>query len=469
MKKNDKIIILIGLGLLFTMLTWFIATGSYANGNFMSSGINRAGIFDYILFVYYSLYYRASDIFYLFVLGGTYGVLSKTNMYRKLVSKTVSFIKDREVLAMLIVTFVIGAFTSLTNLVLPMLVFVPFIITVFLKRGKDRLTAINASFGGIFIGLIGQTFGTYGMTEMIDATEIGINEFMGTKIIIFLVAYVLYNLFAILHMRKQNEVINEVSYDNFATTKIDESVKKRKTKIWPLVIVFIITTLITVLAHINWNTSFEVTFFDEFFNDLMAFEIADVDIFRSLLGSVSAFGAWTDMLPFSFVLIIVSIIVALCSKEVKFSDFFSFFGEGMAKMSKVAFVYILVMSLFITTYYFDFPLTIINALFGIGDFNVFKLLVIGFMASLLFIDGNYVASLIGNYLTIMFASNLALSVLLIRLGGSLVTVVAPTSFILMIALTYLDVPYSKWLKYIWRFLLSIFVAVVIVMAIASRF
>ena len=40
--------------------------------------------------------------------------------------------------------------------------------------------------------------------------------------------------------------------------------------------------------------------------------------------------------------------------------------------------------------------------------------------------------------------------------------VAPTSLILMVVLTYLDIPYTKWLKNIWKFVVELLVIVIIV-------
>ena len=43
--------------------------------------------------------------------------------------------------------------------------------------------------------------------------------------------------------------------------------------------------------------------------------------------------------------------------------------------------------------------------------------------------------------------------------------VAPTSLMLMIVLTYLDIPYLKWLKSTWKFILEFFAIIMIVVVI----
>ena len=44
----------------------------------------------------------------------------------------------------------------------------------------------------------------------------------------------------------------------------------------------------------------------------------------------------------------------------------------------------------------------------------------------------------------------------------IITFVGPTSLFLIIGLTYLDIPYTTWLKYIWRFILYLIILVAIV-------
>ena len=43
----------------------------------------------------YSFYYKIHNVFFLFTVGGVYGVLSQTKSYRKLVDNTVNLIKGK--------------------------------------------------------------------------------------------------------------------------------------------------------------------------------------------------------------------------------------------------------------------------------------------------------------------------------------------------------------------------------------
>lgn len=466
MKKNDKIIILLIIGLLCTVLTWFIESGTYQDGLFISKGIVRAGLFDYLLIVYYALYYKASTIFYLFVLGGFYGIVSKTKGYRKLVSNTVKLIRDKEIPALLITTFVVGLWTSMTKEILATLVVVPFIITVFLKRGKDRLTALSAAFGGVFIGTFGLTLGTYGVGELIRLLGLTIKDGIGFKIAMFILAYGLYNLFAIIHIRNQEDVVNHTKYDMFMTEKLDETdVKKnRRQKIWPTVLILSLVALLGVIAYINWNDSFNVSLFDNIMTNIEGVTIDEIPVIQKILGSFTAFGKWNDLLPLSFGLIVASIIMVIVNK-VSIGDAFANFGEGAKKISKLVGIYMLVMAIFVLSYYFPWPVTLINAVFGSGKFSLFSILLAAILAGTLLVDSEYLGYIFGTYLLANFADHLVATSLLMHFGYAISMILAPTSFILMMALTYLDIPYKNWLKYIWKFALAILVVIVLLVAI----
>jgi uncharacterized ion transporter superfamily protein YfcC len=167
------------------VLTWFVPSGTFSTGTFVSNGINPAGIFDFIVFIYYSLSYKAMDIIYILTIGGAYGVLSNVGAYRKLVDKTARFIKKNDVLALCIATLIVGLYTSITSDILIIIGIAPFIVTSFLKAKKDRLTALSAGFGGLFIGLIGKTVGTFGVSSLLTGLKITASSLIGYKIILF--------------------------------------------------------------------------------------------------------------------------------------------------------------------------------------------------------------------------------------------------------------------------------------------
>lgn len=455
MKKNGKMKVVILIGIISLLMTWFIAGGVYSDtGAYTVGDITRAGVFDFFSLLFYSFYYHLPNIMYLLTLGGCYGVLAQTKAYRKLVDKTVNLVKGKEIVACLVVTLLMGLYTSITNEIFSLLIFVPFIVSVVLKCEKDRVTALAIAFGGIFIGTIGQTFGTYGLGDLISTLELSFTDGIGYKITLFVIAYVLYNLFTIMHMVKQYKEVDETEYDMYLTEKLDEKKVKKynRTKIWPTAIFMGLVIIITLLAFINWQTSFDISAFTDANTNLQNLKVGDIPVFASLIGTMTAFGEW-DLINLTAVLIIITLIIGLIngSKVYKIMDDF---GSGMKKMSKVAVIYGLVFVVFMVCYAYAWPVTVTVKLMG-SKFNLFRLFIGGLFMAFFCVDGQFISYSLGTYVATNYAANLVSASLIMNTAFSLVQVLAPTSFILMIALTYLDVPYKDWLKYIWKYALSI--------------
>lgn len=457
MKKEKKILMLIIIGLIMCVLSWIVSNGAFSAGVFTKSEVSRMGIFDYFLVVYYSFYYKSTDIFYLLLIGGLYGVLSKTASYRKLVTKCAKLIKGKEMIAMAVITLLSGLWIAFATQILPVLIFVPFIITVFLKVGKDKITAASAALGGIFIGLSCTILGTYGLTELSNATYVGINDGIKLKVVLFISTYILYNLFTILYMKKNSKLVNDTKSDPFTTLKLDEKGVSKKKKVWPIVTIFAITLLLAVLAYIDWNKEFNVTVFEKFYEKISG------GVFKDILGSVSAFGYWTDVLPISFGLFIAVVLIAIIDK-ISFDDFVNNFIEGVKKVAKPVLVYVFATTLFITTYFFGFPITFINTLLGSGDFNVITIVLVGIVGAFFYVDPEFMCYTVGSHLAVIHADNIIKSTILLRVGYGLAAAIVPSSCILMFILEYLDIPYTKWIKHIWKFVLS---SAVLAMIIAT--
>ena len=100
--------------------------------------------------------------------------------------------------------------------------------------------------------------------------------------------------------------------------------------------------------------------------------------------------------------------------------------------------------------------TIINKLLGSGSFSILTILVVSFIAAIFLVNPGYGNKIYGYYLSAAMGDKLADSVVVWHLGHAFAAIIAPTSLIVLLALTYLDVPYKKWFKYIWKYALSLF-------------
>jgi uncharacterized ion transporter superfamily protein YfcC len=150
--------------------------------------------------------------------------------------------------------------------------------------------------------------------------------------------------------------------------------------------------------------------------------------------------------------------------KMSLKEYIDNFSKGILSFNKVVFIYIMLVAILVVCGVFTWPLTILDKVLP-DSFNLFTLLIFAILTSVFYCQQAISSSLFVGVLAERFASNLAVTGIIFHFGFALVQVIAPTSLMLMIALTYLDVPYKSWLSYIWKFALSMLGVFLIVMAI----
>lgn len=465
-KKNDKFIIFLVFFLLFAFLSWIFGAHIYQSGELIPAGMRRAGLYDLLVYMISGFTYKFETVLYILSVGGIYGILVNTESYKKVVHKVTDFIKGKEKVVFAVLTFFIAVYTSMSMDIMALFFLVPFIMTVFLRAGQDKLTAVSASFGGMFIGYLGQTAGDYGSSFLTELFKITATSGIIAKIIIFILAYVLFNVFAILHMNSSKEEDEEESADMFAVSDLKKVVKKRdKVSAIPLVVIAIISLIIIMIGYIPWNTAFNITFFDTVHTAVTSVKIAGIAIFKELFGpSMTAFGTWTNMLPAVFILLIGTFIVGKSAK-LTINEMITYFGKGVRKISSVALIFGLAYSIFYLYTAYPWPTSLINKFLNPESFNIIMILIAAILSVIFCADPLFSGYYFGSYFTTLYASNAIATSIIWRIGNALALLVGPTSFLLLVALVYADVPYTKWLKYIWKFVGAFVIVSLISLAI----
>jgi uncharacterized ion transporter superfamily protein YfcC len=467
-RKNDKLIIVLISMAVFLIFSWVLKISSVDTAGFLTEGsIIRLGLFELISMIFYSFQREIDVVLFILMVGGSYGVLKNTKSYRKLVDNTSKLIKDKEHIAFAIVTLIMGLYVSISSELLVLFILVPFIVSVFLRRGLDNLTAVSAAFGGIFIGFLGQTFGTYGFKNLLDSTGVIYTDFIWQKWVIFGIAYILYNVFAIYHLthtkRKDNTDDDMYCPEKLVENKVP---KRKRTKVWPTLVVAVISLIVILLGYIAWNDSFDIVFFSELHTSFQGLlKVNDVALPSTFIGSsISGLGEWKDFVHAIFVFFIATFVISLLNK-MSISDFIKYYGRGAKKISKVAIIYALSYTLLYLFAISPWPATIIHSVFGTDSFNLFTLFIAAFLILTVCVDPGYSSAVYGPFLTYSFADCIVVSTIVWRIGGALASLIVPTSFILLMALTYADISYTKWVKYIWKFVVSFAIVSLIFLSI----
>ena len=258
----------------------------------------------------------------------------------------------------------------------------------------------------------------------------------------------------------KESLVND-SVEKFVPTVVDS-----KHKIWPIVTGFIIMFVVMLLAFIPWSDTFGVEAFSEATTAVTEFELFGFAIFGKLLGTVSAFGLWSITDLFLVMAVIVALLTVIY--KVNVDDALEGFAAGAKKAFVPAIITVLVYLCLVITTYHPYQLAIYKGLLTIGDgFNVITATLAGIFSGLFNQDAAYVFQAVVPYFAGLVTNTdvYPIAGILFQSVYGVTMLVAPTSLILTIVLSYLEVSYKDWLKSIWKLLVELLVVLLIIFTI----
>ena len=539
-EKHDLIKIALGM-IIFTMiLTWIIPQGYFNAGELVKNDITRIGTFDFFTYGLLGMYYFTVLVTFLFVTGGFYQFLSKLGAYQKLTDSIAKKINGKEILFSLIISFVFAALASMVNEYIILIAFMPFIITICTKAKMDKISTFVTTFGSLLVGMLGST---------ISAKIAGMNvQYFGSlftdnlleKIILFAVAFIIYSLFNICHMKKvlvdnkekktiigffavlvdagllvllatikmvyfyillgvtvlaviayivytimskkapkkekkvKKDTKKKVSKKTSKASKKEEVVVKEvkvesedlfantvkgseKSSLIPLIVVGVIAILVSILAYIPWVSVFKLDWFTKALEWVKTTQLFGVPIFSYILGNVLEFGSW-DIFGVQIVMLLSVIVLAICYKQ-GLNTIIESFAEGFKKISKVVVILLLVYVILEFAVMYPVIPTIIDKVLG-TKFNVFTTGLAGIITSLFTCEYQYAVNLVYTYFTSVYAGNISVVSFILQSVFGLVAFFGPASAMLFVGLSYMDIKYKDWMKYIWKFLIAMLIVII---------
>ena len=473
MKKHGLFkAILIILGLL-VILSFFVP-GRQGTASYIGVGtvlLNSVQVF----------YYFFDTAVFLFVIGGFYGVLSKSGAYKKLLDTIVLKVKKNSKQFVFVITALFAIISSLTGFTMSLFIFVPFVMSIILLLGYDKLVAISSTIVAIVIGYIGGLFVTlrnpssYSTSFVTFEEFVGLDKFANTfpKLILLILGVALLIYFISKHIKdvEDKKVKYELNDNDLKISEVKDNYKD--IRLWPIITVLSLIFVLLVLGYLPWSSLFEITIFDDFHTWLTSIKVGDFEIFNSIITSISyAFGDWGQLGNYMVIcalLLVFSLVVKFISK-MKFDEMIDSFIEGMKKMLPVAILTTFSLTVLVCAYnngFIENLITSTNA--AMGSINVLMASIFNILGSLVYPDLYYTAYGVYTPLLSAITDESLYQVLALNFQtlNGLVMLIGPTSLILIAGLTYLDIPYTTWLKYIWRFILMLFILIFAVLLIVS--
>lgn len=486
-KEHDHVKIIGIMLLLVVVLSWIIPTGTFSSGATFTEGeMGRLGLAHLFYGFSYAIQNYAIQIGFLLMVGVFYGVVSKTEGYKEFVNRLANAFKGKEILVSLIISFVIVLLTSVLNNTFVLIVFMPVLITILRKLGLDKISSFAITFGSMLVGVLGATIGTEGLDAFVNyigygGSEVTLTTELGVRVGIAFLAYALYSFFNYLYIKKLVSAKKSNEEEKDDAFYVEDSKKKGKAKSWPVAVIFGILFVLAVLGFVYWNKStgsstkiFGLEIFDNFFEWIEDIKIGDVAIISSLFGgealpNMSAklfpeFGSWY-LFTYSIFLAIIVLIVKFVSK-MKFNDMLTNAYEGIKVMIKPTLFLILAYMMFVLLYWSPILTTVLNEVGKLSSsFNPFVVSLQAFIASIFNTDFAYIGYSLSYAIGSFTGTEGNIAFLIYTTIYGLVQFVTPISVFLLFGLSYMDIPYKKWLKYIWKFFVGMLVCLLIIFTI----
>ena len=280
-KKYGLFKVLIGLLLILIVLSYFLE-GRDGSVSYIALG-------DVFINFIQSFYYFYETALFILVVGGFYGLLNRIPAYKKLIKMIVDKVSNKSNLFVIIVTIIFALLASLTGLNTILLLFIPFVVSIILLLGYDKLVALSATIGGCLVGFMGGIFVTF--RDAASQYSIAYTTFDGLagldsnwslvlpKILMLLVGGGLLVFYIISYMKKvENKEVNYelTSNDNLYVESRDRNGRRIKVvdtdaKVWPMVLCFAALLVILILGFLPWTDLFGIKVFTDFHSWLIAF------------------------------------------------------------------------------------------------------------------------------------------------------------------------------------------------------
>ena len=454
--KKHNLLKVIGITILVAVLLTWILPSTYYNYELIEDGRKMAGIFDVLSYATITISYFGNICLYILAIGGFYGVVHNIGAYRNLLDKIVKGFKGKEYLFMGIIAVLFAVISSMTGLSIGILFLFPFVISIILLMGYDKITAIMTTAGAVIVGLIGSTYSAANINQLGTILNVKPATDIIPKLIILVLGIVLLIVNIVLYAKNHRDT-KKISKD---PSYIPVAEKKAKSFI-PLFVVMDLVIVIMLLSFIPWADTFGVKFFNDITTKFLEWKIGKFVVFGSIFGKVSAFGAWT-LTELLITIVVGAGIIGLIYK-VKFNDFLDSFITGAKRAIKPAVLVALIYVVLVIVTYHPVLLTIFKPLLG-SKFNVFTMSLVAFISSIFNVEMAYASTAVLPYAVTLITKTSVYPTIAVVWQSmyGLAMLVAPTSVILMVTLSFMHVSYTEWLKAIWKLFVGLLVILLLI-------
>ncbi|MEH7108831.1 YfcC family protein [Bacillus sp. JJ1764] len=420
-------------------------------------------------------FFDAKDIaLFVLVIGGFLGVVMKTGAIDAGITRVIRKLKGREqwLIPILMTLFAIGGTTY--GMAEETIAFYPILIPVLIAAGYDALTAVSIIALGAGIGCLGSTVNPFATGIASGFAGISIGDGMGLRLVILIVTLIVTIMFVMRYAKKVKDDpskslianMKEENEQHFLTQKTEdlEFTGRRKA----VLSVFGLTFVIMILGVVPWAAKFNITIFED-----LVTALGKIPFIGKLLGGMIPLGDWWFG-ELTMLFLVSSIIIAFIYRMGE-ENFTSTFINGARDLLGVAIIIGISRGITVVMNAGGMTATVLH--WGEGALSN--------MGSVLFTDLSFLFYMPLSFLVPSTSGLATLSMPIMapladfahvgrdivitayQSASGVINLLTPTSAVIMGALAIARIPYSTYLKHVWKLVVMLSVIVMVILSIAT--
>ncbi|MGJ7911285.1 YfcC family protein [Neobacillus sp. LXY-1] len=420
-------------------------------------------------------FFDAKDIaLFVLVIGGFLGVVMKTGAIDAGITRVIRKLKGREqwLIPILMTLFAIGGTTY--GMAEETIAFYPILIPVLIAAGYDALTAVSIIALGAGIGCLGSTVNPFATGIASGFAGVSIGDGMGLRLVILIVTLIVTIMFVMRYAKKVKDDpskslianMKEENEQHFLTQKTEdlEFTGRRKA----VLSVFGLTFVIMILGVVPWAAKFNITIFED-----LVTALGKIPFIGKLLGGMIPLGDWWFG-ELTMLFLVSSIIIAFIYRMGE-ENFTSTFINGARDLLGVAIIIGISRGITVVMNAGGMTATVLH--WGEGALSN--------MGSVLFTDLSFLFYMPLSFLVPSTSGLATLSMPIMapladfahvgrdivitayQSASGVINLLTPTSAVIMGALAIARIPYSTYLKHVWKLVVMLSVIVMVILSVAT--
>ncbi len=486
-KKLKQFYIPSSFTVLFAIMLFFIVASWI--GSAISNKIYGVGILDIFPAIWHGFKEKSAIILFIFSIGGTLGVMTKTQAIDAGIQSLVTKLKGKEWMLISSLSIVFGLNGTTTGLWEETIAFFPVLIPIFIKANYGGFVAVATILIGTGTGVLSSTINPFAVGTAVEAiiNTGNFNDFsqsigQGQRWVTFIIFQII-GIIILLKMasysKKRHGVIKLIDNDAIKK-KFGDSPKlifNLRRKI--VLILFILAFIIMIIGFLPWNSILNINESSSGWWDRWAWWLASTN------GTWEKLGSWTFISAAAIFLIITIVILFISHQDFidheennKEMVFINSYVNGIKEIISVSLLISVAAGLGIILSQTNFGLLIAESIKPLASNNLIIWGIVIFIISLFLSflipsTSGFSSAFIGIFATSIAVGTpfekqnaaLALTILAFIMASGIINLCSPTSATLVAYTTYAKIPYLIWLKKTYFVYLIYFGAAILIMII----